>query len=94
MICTPIFLPISNALGYDSVWFGIFMVLSCEVATLSPPVGMSIFAILKIAPAGTKLSDVYIGVTPYMILISGFVFLLIFFPQIVLWLPNAIGGGG
>jgi C4-dicarboxylate transporter DctM subunit len=93
MICTPIFLPISNALGYDSVWFGIFMVLSCEVATLSPPIGMSIFAILRIAPEGTKLSDVYLGVTPYMILISGFVFLLIFFPQIVLWLPNAIGGG-
>jgi tripartite ATP-independent transporter DctM subunit len=92
MICTPIFLPIANALGYDPVWFGIFMVLSCEVATLSPPVGMSIFAILRVSPPGTKLSDVYMGVTPYMLLISGFVLLLIFFPQIVVWLPGLMYG--
>jgi len=90
MICTPIFNPVVNALGFDSVWFGIFMVLACEVATLSPPVGMSIFAILRVAPPGTTLKDVNLGILPYMFIISLLIILITIFPQIVLWLPNRL----
>jgi len=89
VICTPIFLPIVEKLGYDSVWFGIFMVLACELATLSPPVGMSIFAIMRVAP-GATLKDVNMGILPYMFIISVLVALIIFFPQLVMWLPGML----
>ena len=92
MICTPIFLPIIIALGYDPVWFGIVMVLSCEVATLSPPIGMSIFAIMRIAPPETKMWDVYVGITPYMLIITLMIVLITFVPQIVMLLPNTMIG--
>jgi C4-dicarboxylate transporter, DctM subunit len=90
MICTPIFLPVVTGLGYDPVWFGIFMVLACEVATLSPPVGMSIFAILRVAPPGTTLRDVNMGILPYLLIISLLIIMITIFPQIVLWLPDKI----
>lgn len=89
VICTPIFLPIVEKLGYDSVWFGIFMVLACELATLSPPVGMSIFAIMRVAP-GATLKDVNMGILPYMFLICVLVALIVFFPQLVMWLPGML----
>jgi C4-dicarboxylate transporter, DctM subunit len=90
MICTPIFLPITSRLGYDPIWFGIFMVLACEVATLSPPVGMSIFAILRVAPEGTTLRDVNMGILPFMGVITLLIVIITAFPQIVLWLPSMI----
>jgi C4-dicarboxylate transporter, DctM subunit len=90
MICTPIFSPLVTALGYDLIWFGIFMVLACEVATLSPPVGMSIFAILRVAPEGTTLRDVNMGILPFMGIISLLIVLITVFPQIVLWLPGKL----
>lgn len=93
VICTPIFLPIVEKLGYDSTWFGVFMVLACELATLSPPVGMSIFAIMRVAPGGTSLKDVNLGILPYMFIICVLVVLIIFFPQIVMWLPGKLVEG-
>jgi TRAP-type C4-dicarboxylate transport system permease large subunit len=92
MICTPIFLPILIALGYDPVLFGIVMVLSCEVATLSPPIGMSIFAIMRVAPPEAKMWDVYVGITPYMLIITLMIILITFAPQIVMLLPNTMIG--
>jgi len=92
VICTPIFLPIVEKLGYDSTWFGVFMVLACELATLSPPVGMSIFAIMRVAP-GASLKDVNMGILPYMFIICVLVVLIIFFPQIVMWLPGKLVEG-
>jgi C4-dicarboxylate transporter DctM subunit len=93
MICTPIFLPIVLALGYDLIWFGIVMALACEVATLSPPVGMSIYAIQKVAPEGVTVWDCFMAAMPYMGIISLQILIIIFFPDIVTWLPNTMIGG-
>lgn len=49
LITTPIFFPIVMALGFDPVWFGIIMVLNMELAVITPPVGMNLFAIKSIA---------------------------------------------
>jgi C4-dicarboxylate transporter DctM subunit len=93
LICTPIFLPIATGLGYDPVWFGIVMVLACEMAEISPPVGMAIFAIQKIAPEGTTLQDCFAGAMPYLGIVSILMLLIIFSPSIVMWLPNTMIGG-
>jgi TRAP-type C4-dicarboxylate transport system permease large subunit len=68
------------------------MVLACELATLSPPVGMSIFAIMRVAP-GASLKDVNLGILPYMLIICVLVVLIVFFPQLVMWLPGKLVEG-
>lgn len=50
LITTPIFFPIAMAMGFDPVWFGIIMVLNMELAVITPPVGMNLFAIKSIMP--------------------------------------------
>lgn len=50
LITTPIFFPIAMAMGVDPIWFGIIMVLNMELAVITPPVGMNLFAIKSIAP--------------------------------------------
>lgn len=49
LITTPIFFPIVMGVGFDPVWFGIIMVLNMELAVITPPVGMNLFAIKSIA---------------------------------------------
>jgi len=90
VISAPILVPIVTGLGYDVIWFGILMIMSCELALITPPVGFNLYIIHSIAPEGTKLMDVLLGAMPFVGLIW-FVFgLLIVWPEIVLWLPSTM----
>ena len=87
LLTVPIFYPIVVSLGFDPVWFGVIIVMVVELGLITPPIGMNVFVIKGMAPE-VKLTDIYIGVMPFviaqLILISA-VFLL---PQIALWLPE------
>ncbi|HLT26690.1 MAG TPA: TRAP transporter large permease subunit, partial [Zeimonas sp.] len=87
-ITVPIFLPIVEAIGYSPVWFGIFAVLFSEMALITPPVGINLFVIKGIAPAGTRVMDVAVGAAPYVGIIWLVALLMIAFPQIALYLPS------
>jgi len=87
-ITVPIFLPIVKAVGYDPVWFAIFAVLVSEMALITPPVGINLFVIKGIAPAGTRVVDVAIGAAPYVGVIWVVMCLLIVYPEIALYLPS------
>ena len=88
LITLPISLPIVTNLGYDPVWWGIIMIVGCELAMITPPIGIHLFVILGIAEEGTTLADVAIGAAPFVITIWFLFALLIVFPQLVLWLPG------
>jgi tripartite ATP-independent transporter DctM subunit len=87
-VTVPIFLPIVLKLGYDPVWFGIIATLFSEMAMITPPVGVNLFVIQGIAPAGTTLKDVAAGAAPYVGVIWIMAILLIMFPSIALYLPS------
>jgi len=88
MISVPIFLPVAIQSGYDGVWFGVIMVIASEMALCTPPVGVNLFVIQGIAPRGTTLMTVARGAAPFIGVIWILLLLLIFFPEIVTWLPS------
>jgi C4-dicarboxylate transporter, DctM subunit len=84
----PITFPIVTALGVDPVWFGIFIVLMCEIGLITPPVGMNLFVVHGIRPDKGSISDAIWGALPYAVIMILFTLLLIAFPAIVTWLPS------
>lgn len=90
MISVPIFLPVALKVGYDGVWFGVIMTIASEMALCTPPVGVNLFVIQGIAPEGTSLLTVARGAAPFILVIWVLVLMLIFWPGLVTWLPNAM----
>jgi tripartite ATP-independent transporter DctM subunit len=90
MICSPVFLPIVSGLGFDQVWFGILFMLSCEMAYITPPFGFSLFYLRAIVPKDMGMTEVYKSVWPYVCCQALVLILVMFFPQIGLWLPNTM----
>jgi len=89
MVATiPVTYPIAVALGIDPIWFGIFVILMCELGLITPPVGMNLFVVHGIRPDKGGIEDVMWGALPYAIIIILFTILLIIFPEIVTWLPS------
>jgi C4-dicarboxylate transporter DctM subunit len=89
MVATiPVTYPIAIALGIDPIWFGIFVILMCELGLITPPVGMNLFVVHGIRSDSGTISDVMWGALPYAIIIILFTLLLTVFPQIVTWLPG------
>jgi C4-dicarboxylate transporter, DctM subunit len=84
----PITFPIVTALGVDPVWFGIFIVLMCEIGLITPPVGMNLFVVHGIRPDKGSISDAIWGALPYAVIMILFTLLLMAFPAIVTWLPS------
>ncbi|MGH6896201.1 MAG: TRAP transporter large permease [Geminicoccaceae bacterium] len=90
VITVPTLTPLMAAAGFDPVWFGILVVLMCETALISPPVGANLFVVQGTRGRGS-INDVFIGVTPFVIALFVIVALIIVFPEIVLWLPAKLG---
>lgn len=88
LVTIPIFMPIVSALGFDPIWFGAIMLLNLELATLSPPFGLSLFVMKGIAPPDTNIMDIYKAALPYVGINVFVMGLMMVFPQIVLWLPS------
>jgi tripartite ATP-independent transporter DctM subunit len=89
MVATvPITFPIVVALGIDPVWFGIFIVLMCELGLITPPVGMNLFVVQGIRPDKGTIRDAIAGAFPYVLILLAFTLLLMAFPGIVTWLPG------
>ena len=91
MISTiPITTPLMVQVGYDSVWYGILIVLLIQTAMISPPFGINLFVIHGIRGRGT-LSDVEKGSAPFVISLLLMIILICVFPEIVMWLPRIVG---
>jgi TRAP-type C4-dicarboxylate transport system permease large subunit len=89
VITVPTLTPMMAAAGFDPVWFGILVVLMCETALISPPVGANLFVVQGIRGRGS-INDIFVGVTPFVIALFLMVALIIAFPQIVMWLPTML----
>lgn len=84
MIATiPIVWPIMEQLGYSPVWFGIFLVMMCELALITPPVGMNLYIVQSVRGRG-NVGTVIAGVLPFLMCILALVALLGIFPGLIL----------
>lgn len=88
MITIPVFAPIVQALGFDLVWFGILFIMNCEMAYLTPPFGFNLFYLRAILPRSVPMSEIYRSVVPWVIIQAVGLVVVMFVPQIALWLPN------
>ncbi len=89
MVATiPVTFPIVTSLGVDPVWFGIFIVLMCELGLITPPVGMNLFVVHGIRPDSGGIRDAIVGALPYVLILIAFTVLLITWPGIATWLPG------
>lgn len=88
IMITPIFLPLIGKLGYDLVWFGIVIMVTTGIGMIIPPVAANVFVVSSIR--NVPLNTVYKGVYPYLVGMTICLFIFLFFPQIVLWLPSLL----
>jgi len=90
MICCPVFIPIVEALGFDTTWFGILFIVNTGIAYCSPPFGFNLFVLKSIIP-DLQLTDLYKAVWPYIAIMAAMIVLMMIFPDFIMWLPNKIG---
>ena len=87
LLVTPIFYPVAEKLGFDPIWFGIIIVRMCEMALISPPVGLNVFVIKGVAP-DVPMYTIFRGIVPFLMADVCHIALLIAVPQLSLFLPS------
>jgi tripartite ATP-independent transporter DctM subunit len=91
LIAVPIFFPLAKHMGFDPIWYGLFMLLTIEMGGLTPPFGLSLYVMLGIAPPGTTLPRVAKAALPYLLCDVILIVILVIFPGIALFLPRLMG---
>ena len=89
LIFTPIFLPIAQSLGMDSIQFGIMLVFNLCIGTITPPVGNTLFVGCRVAK--TKVEGVIKSILPFYAAIFVVLMLVTFIPQLSLFIPTLMG---
>lgn len=95
----PIIVPILIAMNVDLVWFGIIVTILVELSLITPPVGMNLFVLQSVrsridgASASRSMTDIYMGVLPFVLAMLLVLAAVIFYPNIALGLVHAMRGG-
>lgn len=85
LIMVPMFLPLLKGFDVNLIWFGIVTVVAVEIGLLTPPMGLSVFAINStLNDARIRLGDIFIGAAPYVLTMFLVLLLIIFVPDIAL----------
>ncbi len=87
LLTLPTIFPIITRLGFDPVYFGVLVCVMCELANISPPMGMNLYIIRGVAK-DVRLEEIIMGAFPFMIVMLICVAILVPFPQISLFLPG------
>jgi tripartite ATP-independent transporter DctM subunit len=91
MLTVPFFFPLAQSLGFDLIWFGIIVLLALEISFSTPPLGLLLFVMKGVAPAGTTMREIYLAAIPYILCSMLLVAMLIVFPALATWLPSYLG---
>jgi C4-dicarboxylate transporter, DctM subunit len=89
LLTVPILYPLMIGMGFDPIWFGIMVVIVCEMGMIVPPVGMNVFVIKGMAPDVPTYS-IYRGILPFLYMDLLEIIVLTAFPVVVLWLPQVL----
>jgi tripartite ATP-independent transporter DctM subunit len=87
VLTIPFVMPVVREMGIDPIWFGVFVVIMSEVALVTPPIGANVFVMRRAAPE-VPMTEIFMGVLPFVVGELVMVSLLIAFPEIATWLPG------
>jgi len=97
-ITVPVFAPVVRDLApelgitpeWTAVWFGILFVMNIQIYFLSPPFGPACFWLKSVAPKDVTFQEIFVSVLPFIALQITGMLLVMFIPQIALWMPQAL----
>ena len=92
MLTMPIFVPVIVALGFDPVWFGVLFTMNMQISYLTPPFGPAAFYLKGVAPPEISLHDIFNSLWPFIGLQALGLTIILFVPDIALWLPELVFG--
>lgn len=97
VIVAPLYIPLVKTLdlGLGSgntnlIWFGVLYTMTCQIAYITPPFGYNLFLMRSMAPKEITLPDIYRSIWPFVLMMTFSIVLVMLFPQIALWLPEAV----
>jgi tripartite ATP-independent transporter DctM subunit len=91
MITLPIYMPIIHAFGYNTVWFGVLMLIALETGLITPPFGVTLFVMKGVAPPEITMADIWRAVTPYVVVDILCIALVLALPFLAMVVPNLMG---
>mgnify|MGYP002115897480 CR=1 FL=1 len=90
LICVPIFVPIAKVFGWDLIWFGVIITVLDNMASITPPFGISLFVMKEVA--GVTLGTMYRSAVPFVIALFVCLLLIVLFPPLATYLPTLMNG--
>ena len=93
VIAASILVPVVGKMGMDPIWFAVIVVKLIEVGVITPPVGINLFAVMSAIGDKLRLTELYAGVIPFILVEIVVLALLISFPLLATWLPSTMGLG-
>lgn len=90
-LAIPLLLPILVSLGFDTIWFGVVVIVLSMIGFISPPVGLAMYVAHGYSE-DVPLGRVMIGVLPFILVMLVFLIIITIWPDIVLWIPNNMKG--
>ena len=92
LVVVPIFTPIAMDLDFNPLWFAMMICINLQTSFLTPPFGYSLFYFKGVAPPEYSMGDVYRGILPFVMIQIFALATMIFFPQIITYLPDVFFG--
>ncbi len=92
VIVAPVYVLLARELDFNLIWYGILYTITCQIAYLTPPFGYNLFLMKAMAPSEFTLPVIYRSVIPFVLVMLATLITVMVFPQIALWLPEAVYG--
>lgn len=89
VILIPIFLPIAEELGINSIHFGVIMIVNLMIGQITPPFGMTLYTAQAVGKV--EFAPLAKNLIPFVLIDIVVLFIVTYFPKIVLWLPSVLG---
>jgi tripartite ATP-independent transporter DctM subunit len=90
LLTIPIMFPVVVKLGYDPIWFGMVSIVAIELGLLTPPFGMVAFAMKSSLGRTAKIEDIFLGATPFLVMLVLALAIIVAYPPLSTWLPSVI----
>ncbi|MGD8367580.1 MAG: TRAP transporter large permease subunit [Desulfobacterales bacterium] len=89
-IHVPVLAPIMIEFGYDPAWFCILIAVNLQTSFMTPPFGFSLFYLKAVTPPEISTGNIYRGIIPFVIFQLIGLLIVVFFPELVTWLPSVV----
>ena len=87
ILTIPFVFPVMISAGFDPVWFGVYVIIMAELCAITPPIGLNVYIMARIAP-DISAGAIFWRVVPFFVAVLACLVLFTAFPEIVLWLPH------